>query len=160
MTEELEEDTTVSVFILKLRTGELLMSEVVVDNEDDDIIHLMSPISIDQDVKNQRFSFSEWIIPFLATPFVSIHQSDVILMEEVSPNYVKVYGSFISQIIINQIKAQVAENMTSDTQYYDIQAAVEKIRQVSKEMSVKFDIPEIDLTDFEQESEKFKPLVH
>lgn len=150
-----------SVFLIKLVTGDTLLSEVVFGNETDGVTHLIYPIQIDQDIKNQRFSFSEWVLPFLDKPTVDIADEDIIIMEPVSNNYVKVYGSFVSHIIVNSIKLDVMNNSSESSEYYDIQGAVEKIKEVSKEMKRKFDIPEIDLSEFEEETKKFKPpLMH
>jgi hypothetical protein len=156
MTLENQEKNLVSVYLVKLITGELLMTEAYPD-EDEITIHLVSPIRVSQDVDGARFSLAEWIVPFLASPIVDIQLNDVVLMEAVSDQYVKIYGSFLTQIMINQIKTKVAENMNSSSQYYDIMNAVDEIKKVSKEMSEKFDIPEIDLSEFEEQSRKFEP---
>lgn len=152
-----------TVYIVKLITGEFILSEVAVSSSDEDAssVKLVNPILVDQGIEPGRFMFSEWISPFLDKPVIDIDLSDVVIFEKVNDQYVKLYGSFIAQIMINQVKMRVAESTGSDTQYYEILDAVEDIKKISKNMSEKFDIPEIDLSEFEEETKKFKPpLVH
>lgn len=144
--------------VLKLRTGETLFAEII--GHDESVMELINPFSVISG-EGGSLSLSEWA-PFTEESVYRIPHNICFYMSRLNKKFIKFYGSVILQSEINKIKDDVEETMEDRNDYHTMVEGVERMKNITKELSEKFSLDEdaVDFSTFDEKLGKHKPVMH